>query len=207
MQKIRVTFSHLIFEHYCPFYLPKKQSCFYINNLVSMNSLFVSNAFCFQAIQSPQMDLNPTSLLPQPTFFHDIPKIWSWMDTDSISKRIVKNFPLDSESKARFLTNSTSVSSVTQSCLTHCDPMDSSTPGFPVHHHPLEPAQTDVHRVGDAIQPSHPLSSPSPPAFNLSQHQGLFQWVSSSHQVAKVLDGFSISPSKEYSGLISFRID
>ena len=66
--------------------------------------------------------------------------------------------------------------------------MDCSTPGFPVHHQPPELAQTHVHRFGDAIQPSHPLSSPSPPAFNLSQHQGLFKWVSSSHQVAKVLE-------------------
>ena len=66
--------------------------------------------------------------------------------------------------------------------------MDCSTPGFPVHHQLLEPAQTHVHRVGDAIQPSHPLSSPSPPTFNLSQHPGLFQSVSSLHQVAKVLE-------------------
>ena len=65
--------------------------------------------------------------------------------------------------------------------------MDCSTPGLPVHHQLPELAQTHVHRVGDAIQPSHPLSSPSPPAFNLSQHQGLLQWVSSSHQVAKGL--------------------
>ena len=77
---------------------------------------------------------------------------------------------------------------VTQSCLTLYDPMDCSTPGFPVHHQLLELAQTQVHRVGDAIQLSHPLLSPSPPAFNLSQRQGLFQWVSSSHQVAKVLE-------------------
>ena len=83
---------------------------------------------------------------------------------------------------------SQSVSSVTQSCLTLWDPMDRSTPGFPVHHQLLELAETHVHRVGDAIQPSHPLSSPSPPAPNPSQHQGLFQWVSSSHQVAKVLE-------------------
>ena len=66
--------------------------------------------------------------------------------------------------------------------------MDCSTPGFPVYHQLLELAQTHVHWVGDAIQPSHPLSSPSPPAFNLSQHQGLFQWVSSLDQVAKVLE-------------------
>ena len=66
-------------------------------------------------------------------------------------------------------------SSLTQSCLTLCHPMDCSTPGFLVYHQLLELAQTHVHQVGDAIQPSHPLSSPSPPAFNLSQHQGIFQ--------------------------------
>ena len=93
-------------------------------------------------------------------------------------------------------------SSVTQSCLTLCDPMDCITPGFPVHH------QTHVHWVSDAIQPSHPLLSPSLPTFNLSHHQGLFQWVSSSHHVAKDWSfSFSISPSNEYSGLISFRMD
>ena len=79
-------------------------------------------------------------------------------------------------------------SSVAQSCPTLCNPMDCSTPGFPVHHQLLELAQTHVHRVGDAIQPSHPLSSPSPPTFNLSQHQGLFQGVSSLHQVAGGLE-------------------
>ena len=79
-------------------------------------------------------------------------------------------------------------SSVAQSCLTLCDPVDCSTPGFPVHHQLLEFTQTYVHRVGDAIQPSHPLSSPSPPTFNLSQHQGLFKQVSSPHQVAKLLE-------------------
>ena len=87
--------------------------------------------------------------------------------------------------------------------------MDCSTPVFPVHHQLPEPIQTHVHQVGDAIQPSHPLSSPSPPAFNLSQNQGLFQWVTSLHQWAKCIgvSAFSISPSKEYSGLICFRID
>ena len=78
--------------------------------------------------------------------------------------------------------------SVTQSCPTLCNPMDWSMPGLSVHHQFPEPTQTHVHWVGDAIQPPHPLSSPSPPAFNLSQHQGLFKWVSSSHQVAKVLE-------------------
>ena len=79
-------------------------------------------------------------------------------------------------------------SSVAQSCPTLCDPMNCSMPGLPVHHQLLEFTQTHVHRVGDAIQPSHPLSSPSPPAPNPSQHQGLFQWVNSSHEVAKVLE-------------------
>ena len=77
---------------------------------------------------------------------------------------------------------------VTESCLTLCNPMDHGTPGLHVHHQLPGLAQTHVHRVGDAIQPSHPLSFASPPAFNLPQHQGLFQWVSSSHQVAKGLE-------------------
>ena len=79
-------------------------------------------------------------------------------------------------------------SSVAQSCPTLCDPMNCSTPGLPVHHQLLEFTQTHVHRLSDAIQPSHPLSSSSPPAPNPSQHQGLFQWVNSSHEVAKVLE-------------------
>ena len=78
--------------------------------------------------------------------------------------------------------------SVAQLCLTLWDPIDHSTPGLPVHHQLLELIQTRVHWLSDAIQPSHPLSPPSPPAFSLSQHQGLFQWVSSLHQVAKVLE-------------------
>ena len=77
-------------------------------------------------------------------------------------------------------------SSVAQSCLTLCDPKDYSTPGLPVHHQLLEFTQTHVHRVSDAILPSHPLSSPSPPAPTPSQHQSPFQWVSSLHHVAKV---------------------
>ena len=99
-------------------------------------------------------------------------------------------------------------SSVAQSFLTLCDPMNRSTPGLPVHHQLPEFMKTHVHRVSDAIQPSHPLSSPSPPALNLSQHQGLFKRVSSSHEVAKVLEfQLNISPSKEHPGLISFRMD
>ena len=79
-------------------------------------------------------------------------------------------------------------SSVTQSCPTLCDPMDCRTPGLPVHHQLPELIQSHVHWISDAIQPSHLLSSPSLPTFNLSQHQGLFKWVSSLHQVAKVLE-------------------
>ena len=89
-----------------------------------------------------------------------------------------------------------------------CDPMDCSTPDLSVHHQLPGFIQTHVHWVGDAIQPSHPLTSPSPPAFNLSQHQGLFTWASSSHQVAKVLE-FQLQHQSfnEYSGLISFRMN
>ena len=79
-------------------------------------------------------------------------------------------------------------SSVAQWCPTVCDPMDCSMPGLPVHHHLPEFTHTHVHWVSDAIQPSPSLSFPSPPAFNLSQHQGLFKWVNSLHQVAKVLE-------------------
>ena len=84
--------------------------------------------------------------------------------------------------------HSVQFSSVAQLCWTLCDPMNCSRPGLPVHYHLPEFTQTHVHWVSDAIQPSHPLSFPSPPASNPSQHQSLFQWVNSSHEVAKVLD-------------------
>ena len=99
-------------------------------------------------------------------------------------------------------------SSVAQSCPTLCDPMNCSTPGLPVHHHLPEFTQTRVHRVRDAIQPSHPLLSPSPPAFNLPSIR-----VFSNESVLRIRwlkfwsFSFSISPSNEYSGLISFRMD
>ena len=99
-------------------------------------------------------------------------------------------------------------SSVAQSCQTLCDPMNRRMPGLPVHQPNPGFTKNHVHQVGDAIQPSHPLSSPSPPALNLSQHQGLFKWVSSSNEVAKYWNfSFSISPSNENPGLISFRMD
>ena len=87
-----------------------------------------------------------------------------------------------------YIQSSVQFSSVAQSCPTLCDPMNRSTPGLPVHHQHLEFTQTHVHRVSDAIQPSHPLSSPSPLALNPSQQQNLFQWVNSSHEVAKILE-------------------
>ena len=96
-------------------------------------------------------------------------------------------------------------SSATQSYPTLCDPMNHSTPGLPVHHQLPESTQTHVHRVGDNIQPSHALSSPSPPALNLSQHQGLFK--SALRIRCPKYWTFSISPSNEYSGLISFRMN
>ena len=99
-------------------------------------------------------------------------------------------------------------SSVTQSCPTLCNPMNRSRPGLPVHHQLPEFTQTHVHRVGDAIQPSHPLSSPSPPALNLSQHQSFFKWVSLRMRWPKYWSfSLSISPSNEHPGLVSFRMD
>ena len=93
-----------------------------------------------------------------------------------------------SSSPAFLMRCSVEFSSVAQSCPTLCDPRNHSTPGLPVHQQLLEFTETHVHWVGDAIQPSHPLSSPSPPAPNPSQHQSLFQWVNSSHEVARVLE-------------------
>ena len=90
--------------------------------------------------------------------------------------------------KDKYCIRSDQIRSVAQLCPTLCDPMNCSTPGLPVHHQLTEFTQTHVHRVSDAIQPSHPLSSPSPPAPNPSQQQSIFQWVNSSHKVAKVLE-------------------
>ena len=107
---------------------------------------------------------------------------WTWV----ITQTNYENFVTSKNYLLRF--SSFHYSSVAQSCQTLCDPMNCSTPGLPVHHQLPEFTLTHVHWVGDAIQPSHPLSSPSPPAPNPSQHQGLFQWVNSSHQGAIVLE-------------------
>ena len=132
-------------------------------------------------------------------------KYWRWkvlhyrMDISSTTQIgtlwRVKGGPLntfisktDPKFKRLYLPYLVEFSSVSQSCPTLWDHMDCSMPGFPVHHQLLEFTQTHLLWVRDAIQPSHPRSSLYPPAFNLSQHQGLFQWVSSSHQVVKVLE-------------------
>ena len=132
-----------------------------------------------------------------PCLFYECIEFWtfslsSFSPCHSLLGGVMRIIPVVNE---RFLVggkaaNATmSLPSVVQllSCLTLCDPMNCSTTGFLVHHYLPEFAKTHVHLVSDAIQPSHPLLSPSP-AFSLSQHQGLFQWVSSSHQVAKVLE-------------------
>ena len=105
-----------------------------------------------------------------------------------IMNSLLSNLDLKKVGKTTRPFRSDQIRSVAQSCPTLCDPMNHSMPGLPVHHQLPEFTQTHVHRVSDAIQPPHPLSSPSPPAPNPSQHQSLFQWVSSSHEVAKVLE-------------------
>ena len=108
----------------------------------------------------------------------------SGLDLGPLAFRTVRNTFLS----LLLVSHSVQFSSVAQSCLTLCDPMNCSMPGLPVYHQLPESTQTHVCWVSDAFQPSHPLLSPSPPALNPSQHQGLFQWVSSLHQVAKVLE-------------------
>ena len=105
-----------------------------------------------------------------------------------LKKRIKYSWIFYKAFHSLFSVHSVQFSSVVHSCPTLFNPMNHSTPGIPVHHQLPEFPQTHVHWVGDAIQPSHPLSSPSPPALNPSQHQSLFQWVNSSHEVAKVLE-------------------
>jgi len=122
-------------------------------------------------------------------------QIWSWSTEWSRAKanRVLprehtghSKHPLPKHKRRLYTTDQ--IRSVVQSCPTLCDPMNRSTPGLPVHHQLLEFTQTHIHWVSDAIQPSHSLSSPSPPAPNPSKHQSLFQWVNSSHKVAKVLE-------------------
>ena len=126
------------------------------------------------------------------SLIHNVPRFTKHNNNTAwyISKVIFSLCKKNDNSQFHWLLIDASVqfSSVTQSCSTPCNPMNHSRPGLPVHHQLLEFTQTHVHRLSDAIQPSHPLSSPSPHAPNPSQHQGLFQWVSSLHEVAKVLE-------------------
>ena len=133
--------------------------------------------------------------LPRPGIEPVSPALAGGFLTTGLPGKFLKEFLLNKEWRKSMiyyrilaLFSSVQFSSVPQSCPTLCDPMNHSTPGLPVHHQLPEFTQTHVHRVSDAIQPSLPLSSPSPPALNLSQHQSLFRWVSSLHQVAKVLE-------------------
>ena len=112
---------------------------------------------------------------------------WNHSTSDPISPSVSSSKCWQGWDMGNFSSQSVQFSSVTQLCLTLCNPMDCSMPGLPVHHQLPEFTQTHV-RVGDDIQPSRPLSSPSPPTFNHSQHQGLFKWVSCLHQVARVLE-------------------
>ena len=116
--------------------------------------------------------------------------IKKWVECLNISPKKTYRWPTNTRKDAHHhsLFSSVQFSLVAQSCPTLCDHMNRSTPGLPVHHQLPEFTQTHIHRVSDAIQPSHPLSSPSPPASNPSQHQSLFQWVNSSHEVAKVVE-------------------
>ena len=113
---------------------------------------------------------------------------WQWARFNDFIYHDISVLNIALEHTVKFWVFEYQYSSVAQSCPTLCDPMNRSTPGLPVYHQLPEFTQTHVHRVHDAIQPSHPLSSPSPPAPNPSQHQSLFQWVNSSHEVAKVLE-------------------
>ena len=114
----------------------------------------------------------------------------NWTELKGVPKQLWQSVQIRllKQSNPKSAYGSVQFRSVTQSCLTLCDPMNRSTPGLRVHHQLPEFTQTHVHRVRDAIQPSHPLSSPFSPAPNPSQHQNLFQWVNSSHEVARVLE-------------------
>ena len=137
--------------------------------------------------QMPGPRLVPLSHIQPLTFIHRMEDPMLTFTSDNALMQDTKS-SLNMSSVSVILTCSVQSSSVTQSCPTLCDPMNRSMPGLPVHHQLPEFTQIHVHRVSDAIQPSHPRSSPFPPTPNTSQHQSLFKWVNSSHQVAKVLE-------------------
>ena len=142
---------------------------------LTVHSLSKSQTWLMNWVQTAHKNTISNKIISQLILllsFHGAVKSQTWM-SDSTTKTI---FPY------------VQFSSVAQSCPTLCNPMNRSTPGLPVHHQLPEFTQTHLHWIGDAIQPSHPLSSPSPPAPNPSQHQGLFQWGNFSHEVTKVLE-------------------
>ena len=148
-------------------------------------SLFSSVQFSSVTQSCPTLRDPMNRSMPGLPVHHQLPE-FTQTHIHQVSDAIQPSNPLSFPSPALDL--SVQFSSVAQSRPTLCDPMNRSMPGLTVHHQLLEFTQTHVHHVSDAIQPSHSLSSPSIPALNLSQHQGLSQWVSSSHQVAKVLE-------------------
>ena len=166
----------------------------------SKASILQCSAFFTVQLSHPYMTTGKTTALTRRTFVGNVMSLLFNMLSRLVitflprSKRLLISLvirKMQIRSTTRYhqhLFSSVQFSSVAQSCPTLCDPMNHSTPGLPVHHHLPEFTQTHIHRVHDAIQPSHPLSSPSPPAPNPSQHQSLFQWVTSSHEVAKVLE-------------------
>ena len=162
---------------------------------------------CVKSLQSCLTLCNPMDCSPQVSSVHAVlhentevgwfallggssrPRDWTYVSLDSCTDRqVITSIILEAQCRKSWYNQIFSqFSSVAQSCLTLCDPMNRSTLGLPIHYQLPEFIQTHAHWVGDAIKPSHPLSSPSPPAPNPSQHQSLFQWVNSSHEVAKVL--------------------
>ena len=156
---------------------------------VQFSQSVVSNSFQYHGLQQDRLPC----LSSTPKVYSNSCSL-SWWCHPTISAPVI---PFSSRfqffqcaSLFKWVSSSHSVqfSSLSQSCPTLCDPMNCSIPGLPVHHQLTEFTQTHIHRAGDAIQPSHPLSSPSPPSPNPSKHQSLFQWVNSSHEVAKVLE-------------------
>ena len=157
-----------------------------------LKKLFMNELYCKVLSQKFHSSLIYKTSESQQRLY--LEKLWrhrlnnTTVSVNSNNKVREKNFTMKKKWRKKVYNENMPGCSVTRMCLILCDPMDCSTPDFPVHHQLPELAQTHVHQVSDAIQPSHPLSSPSPPTFNLSQHQSLFQWVSFSHQVTKVLE-------------------
>ena len=159
------------------FFTPKKSPCVFFPLQLDIRYIEEPHSCQERAFRS-----QCSASLPNPAATHFPPGLWvCCLSLFHAQKKWLLLVEISTTCMSQF-------SSVTQLCPTLCNPMDCSTPGLHVHHQLPELAQTHINQVGDAIQPSHPLSCPSLPTFNLAQHQCLFKWVSSSHQVAKVLE-------------------